>query len=891
MSWLRQFLFRLQPFFRRKRLEAQLSEEVRTHLEMQTEANLAAGMAPEEARSAARREFGGVDQMKECYRDERGLLWLENAWRDLHHAVRSLRRAPGFSAAVMVTLALCLGPNTAILSALYALVYRPLPFREPGRLVSIANVAEHTGGAKRPSSVAQYLDFKAHADRFEGFGYFSSTNATLGEEDTPARGAGMLVSADLLPLLGVPMQLGRSFSADEQTAGRDRVVVLSHMAWEKRYNADPKIVGREIRMDAQSYTVVGVAARSFEELFNDVELFRPYTVRPEEANPLARYAGSVRLVGRLKSAETIRTARAQLEVLEQAFYDGVATPQLRTALHKAGYRIGVSDAREELAEPIKTPLLLLQGGAVLVLLIGCVNVASLLLARANAKRPELAVRHALGAGRARLFRQLLVESFLLVSLAGAGGIGLALGMLRFMNHYLSMVVRHVPPLALDLHVVGIVSAVVAVIMLAMGVVPFALLWRSGLKLGATPRASAGRGGRDAIGALVVCQVAVALVLLIGSGLLIHSFARVMAVNPGFDAARIVQGRVNLPPARYQEPTNALAVQQRLLAAMKEIPGVEAASLTTDFAVSATFHAVPFILRGDQAGAEGTPALVYTNVVSPEFFATMGIRLRDGRLFRDDDEARRNPVVIVDETFAQRYLPGREVVGQEVTFGNTAPPPGRPWTRIVGVVARANLGGLEGRDGWPFVYQPLNQQPIVGGLSLLIRSPRLESDLVNEMRARVRAIDPTLPLYAAGSLADALDFMLGNRRALMFLLALFALLALVLAAVGLYGVLNYDVSQRTREIGIRGAIGATRGQIVALILRQGLARALVGLVAGLAGAYFFTRLLRKMLFEVSATDPVAYGVVAALLLLVALLASWIPARRAARVDPVEALRAE
>jgi len=485
---------------------------------------------------------------------------------------------------------------------------------------------------------------------------------------------------------------------------------------------------------------------------------------------------------------------------------------------------------------------------------------------------------------------MLVESFLLVGLAGAVGVAVALAMLRFMNHYQSMVIRHVPPLALDLPVLGIVSAVVGVIILAMGVVPFALLWRSGLKLGETPRASAGRGGRNAIGALVVCQVAVALVLLIGSGLLIHSFARVMAVSPGFDAARIVQGRVNLPLARYKEVKDNLAAQQLMLAAMKEIPGVEAASLSMDFGVSATFRAAPFILRGDQAAAGGSQALVYTNVVSPEFFATMGIRLRDGRLFRDDDEARRNPVVIVDETFVQRYFPGRDVVGQEMTFGNTPPPPGRPWTRIVGVVARANLAGLEGRDGWPFVYLPFNQQPSQA-FSFMVRTPRMEADIVNEMRARVRAIDPTLPLYSTGTLAAGLDAMLGNRRALMFLLALFALLALVLAAVGLYGVLNYDVSQRTREIGIRGAIGATRGQIVALILRQGLARALVGLVVGMAGAFFFTRLLRKMLFDVSATDPVAYAAVTALLLLVALLASWLPARRAAKVDPVIALRAE
>jgi predicted permease len=867
-----------------------MAEEIRLHLELQTEQNLAAGMDPDEARYAALRKFGGVEQIKERCRDQRGWVWLELGWKEFGFAMRSLRRAPGFSLAVLTTLALCIGPNTAILSVLYTLVYKPLPFHEPHQLVSISNIAERMGGAKRPSSVAQYADFKAHADRFAGFGYFSATNATLGEEDLPVRAAGMLVSADLLPLLGVQIELGRFFSPDEQTAGKDHVVVLSHMAWEKRYNSDPNVIGREMRMDAQNYTIVGVASRSFEELFNDVEFFRPYTVWPNQPDVQARYAGSVRLVGRLKPGVSLEAGRAQLEVLEKTFYDSVATPQLRTALSKSGYHIGVSDAREELSEPIRAPLLLLQGGAALVLLIGCVNVASILLARLSAKRPELAIRHALGAGAATLLRQMLAESFLLVGLAGAIGVGAALAMLRFMNYYLPTVVRHVPPIALDTHVLGIVSAVVLAMILAMGVVPFAVLWRSGVRRGETPLASTGRNGRNAIGALVICQMAIALVLLVGSGLLIHSFARVMAVSPGFDAEHIVQGRVKLPMVRYKDPKDNIAIQQRLLTAMKEIPGVEAAGLSIDVPVNATFQAVPVVLRDDRPAAGGAQEQVYTNVVSPEFFATMGIRLRDGRLFRNDDELRTNPVVIVDETFAQRYFPGRNIVGQEMAFGNSPPPTGHPWIRIVGVVSRANLSGLEGRDGWPFVYLPFNQQPSQG-FSLVVRSPRMEADVVAEMRAKVRAIDSTLPLYATGSLAGSLDAMLGNRRALMFLLSVFALLAIALAAVGLYGVLNYDVAQRTREIGIRGAIGATRGQIVAMILRQGLARALAGLIVGLAGAFFFTRLLKNMLFEISATDPVSYGGVALLLLVVALLASWLPARRAAKVDPIVALRCE
>ena len=876
--------------FRRAKLDREMAEEMRGHIEMEAERNVAHGMPPDEARSAAQRQFGHVDSIQEAARDERSWVWLELRFREFRFAIRSLRRAPGFSLAVLTTLALCLGPNTAILSVLYALVYKPLPFPEPERLVSIANAAEKTGGAKRASSVAQYTAFKANADRFQGFGYFTSTNATTGEEDSPVRSIGMQVSADFFSVLQLQPLLGRFFRPEEQTSGEDRVVVLSSGAWAKRYNADPKIVGREIRLDDQAYTIVGVAPACFEEIFTDMEFFKPYTVRPEESNPMARYAGNVRLIGRLKPGVTLEAARAQLEVLEKGFYETIAAPQLRSFLDTGGYRIAVDDARGELAEPIKAPLLLLQSGAALVLLIGCVNVASLLLARASAKRPELAIRQALGAGRGALLGQMLTESFLLIGLAGASGIGLAFGMLQFMNHYLPTVVRHVPPVTLNLHVLGIVFAVVGVMILAMGVVPFALLWRSGLKMGEAARASIGRRGRIALSTLVIGQVAIALVLLTGAGLLIHSFARIMAVNPGFDAARVVQGRVSLPLTRYSNPKDNVAIQQRILAAMKEIPAVEVASLTSDYAVAQSFRALPFLIHGNDVAPGSAQALVYITSVSPDYFATMGIRLREGRVFRDDDELRKNPVAIVDDAFAERYFARRDVVGQEMSFGANPPKEGQPWIRIVGVVARANLAGLEGRDGWPFVYIPFNQQPSQA-FCVLVRSPRLESDVVAEMRTRVRAIDPTLPLYGAGTLAGGLDFMLGNRRAMMTLLGLFAGLALVLAAVGLYGVLNYDVSQRTREIGIRGAIGATRGQIVNLILGQGMRKTALGLVAGLAGAAFLTRFLRKLLFEITPGDPAAYLAVTALLLLVGLLASWLPARRAAKVDPVIALRSE
>ncbi len=890
MNWLSQIIFSAKALFLKKKLEMQLTEEVRTHVDMATEANITAGMSPEEARYAALREFGNVAGIQERTRDEHGWVWLENLWRDIRFAFRALRRSPGFSLAVMTTLALCIGPNTAILSALYTFVYKPLPFPDPDRLVSIANVSRRLGGTKRPSSIAQYQDFMAHADRFEGFAYFAATTATLGDVREPVRVYGMDVSPDFFRNVGVPLLTGRSFRSDEQNPGKEHVVVLSHGAWVRRFQADPQILGRLIRLDEEPYTIVGVAAPSIELLFDDVEFFRPRIVAPPDIDPGRRYAGTVRLLGRLKPGVPIAAAQEQLATLERGFIDQVASPAVRTIIEADGFQVEVADARRELAEPVRAPLWLLQGGAALVLLLGCVNVASLLLARSSAKRQELAVRHALGAGRSALLRQTLAESLLLVGAAGVTGLGVAMGMLRFMNAYLPTVVRHVPPIVLETRVLGIVLGVLSLLVGLLAIVPAVSWWRADFRLGDTPNASPGRRARRTISVLVVGQLALAVVLLVGAGLMLHSFARVMAVQPGFDADRVVQGRVFLPQAHYRTPADLLGIQNRIVQTLEAIPGADSVGLVADFPVKEKFNAVAFRVHDGTAAAELDRNQLYVSSVSAGFFSTMGIRLRDGRLFRDDDDMRKDPVAIVDETFARRFFPGREVVGMELVFGPNVPTDGRRWIQIVGVVARANLSGLEGRDGWPFAYVPFNQQASTA-FSFVVRSARSEADIVGEIRERVRAVDAGLPVYGLGSLSGSLDFLLGNRRAMLVLVGLFASLALMLAAVGLYGVLNYDVSQRTREIGIRGALGASHAQILALVIRQGLAKVMLGIGLGTVGAAGFTRLLNRMLFDVSAADPVAYGTVFLLLLAAALAASWLPARRAAKVDPVIALRAE
>jgi len=534
-------------------------------------------------------------------------------------------------------------------------------------------------------------------------------------------------------------------------------------------------------------------------------------------------------------------------------------------------------------------LWLLQAGALLVLLIGGVNVVNLFLARMNAKRAELAIRVALGAGPWTLLRQVVLESLLLTAAAAATGVGVAGAMIRVFNQYVPRFVRPAPPVTLDPTVVMVALGGALVLAISIGVFPHLLLWRTGLRLGHVRGATSTGAARVTGGTLVITQVAVAVVLLVGAGLLIRSFAKVMAIEPGFDAPHLVQGRI-APPARFQTPEAMEVLQRRIQEAFREISGVEHTAQVNNYVLLGDTSGMLVRLRDESAALESGPPRFQFFPISPEYFDTMGIRLLAGRGFTDEDSAQENPVVIVDETFVQRFYPGRLVVGREVWVGSREPPEGATWPRIIGVVSRANLNGLERYGQVPFAFVPAKDWR-TPGFNVVVRSRRPAADVLRDMRTKLREIDPAIPLYQTASLQEMLDEQLAPRRGIMLLLGTFAGLALLLAAIGLYGMLAYDVSQRTREIGIRGALGAARGDIIALILRQGLWKTGCGLGLGLIGGYVLSRYLESLLFEVTTLDPIAYVAVGAGLLAFAALASWLPARRAAKVDPIVALRAE
>lgn len=810
---------------------------------------------------------------------------------DLRHALRRLWATKGFTTVTLLTLALCVGATTAIFSSVYSLMLKPLPFQEPARIVELYTSAKKAGLDHMPANVPLYLDYSKNAAAYEQVGLWTFFYAMVGKDDATVRVPVARMSAELFEILRVQPVLGAFFTREQNRPGADKVIVLTQSYWQSQFAESPEVLNREVWIDGEVYKVIGVAARTFEAFDARVKFVTPISWPPGAENPQGRYGVGLQLFGRLKPGTSIGQADAEAKILEQRYVDA-SPPQVKGFVDRSGMTMNVGGVQEQRVQPVRPTLLMLQGGVLFVLLIGCVNVANLLLVRSNARQSELAIRSALGAGRSTIIRQLMLESLLLTTLGALLGLGLAWGALRVTNYYLAKMLPQSLPAALDWRVLGFAVVLSVVVGLLIGLIPVFHILRTNLAeviQRSSRAASSGRGVRMLSSLLVIAQVAVALVLLTAAGLLVHSFARALEVDPGLDPKSVVTGRIALPRAHRASDEAANKIRERLLQAMREIPGVTSVALSfaTPFQGGLPINA--FTLEQDTLPPGSPQPGAFRVIVTPGYLETMGLKMVEGRFFQETDLAPDRRVFVVDQSFARKFFADRSAIGGRFAFG------GRPakeadWPAIVGVVKDVPHNGVEEKSGNPFIYQVM-QGGRPGGLTLFMRTTRPADDVIAALREKLRTIDPAIPLFETGPLAQAVSSSYDNRRAVMLLLSVFAGLALFLSALGLYGVLAYDVSQRTREIGVRGAIGASQGQIIGLILKQGLWKTGIGVVIGLIGAAFVSQAMTSLLFGVKPSDPRVYVAVSLVLLTVAVLASYLPARRAARIDPLEALRTD
>lgn len=815
---------------------------------------------------------------------------LHGVGADLRFSLRTLAKSRSFALSALLTLALCVGATTAIFSTVYSLMLKPLPFDHPREIVELYTSAKKAGLDHMPANIPFYLDYSKNATSYEKIALWQFFEGLVGPEDAATRADCVKVTAEIFDILRVQPVLGSFFTLEQCRPGEDKLIVLTQSCWESDYGEDVDVIGREIRINEETSRVIGVAPRVFEAFDARVKYIQPLSWNPNAENPQARYGVGIDLFGRLKPGVTAGQADAEAKTLEQRHVESMS-PQVKQFVERSGMTMNVGGVQEQRVQPVRTTLLLLQGGVAFVLLIGCVNVANLLLVRSNTRQSELAIRSALGASRGTIARQLLLESLLLTGAGAVLGVGLAWGALRVTNSYLAGMLPASLPATMDLRVLGFAIGLALLVGVLIGLIPVLHTFRTNLAQVMQRSArgsSAGRGVRLLSSSLVVIQVAFALILLTGAGLLIHSFAKALDVDPGFNPTGVVTARLALPRALRSNPEAADQTRERLLEAMKEIPGVTSSALSfaTPFKKGLPINA--FGLENDTLPPGSPQPGAFRVAVSPTYFETLGLQLVEGRFFEQADKGIKIPRFVVDESFARKFFPGQSAINGHFSFGGRPAKP-EDWPTIVGVVRDVPHEGVEEKSGNPFVYQ------LVGGngpgATVFMRTSRPAGDVITAMREKLRSIDPRIAMFDAGEMTKVLDSSYDNRRAVMLLLTTFAGLALFLSSLGIYSVLAYDVSQRTREIGIRGAVGAAHGQIVGLVLKQGLWKVGIGIVSGLIGAALLSHYMASMLFDTKPTDPMAYIIVSFVLLGVGLLASYLPARRAARIDPLIALRSE
>jgi putative ABC transport system permease protein len=885
-EWMIAVWLRVKALFRRRQLDRDLDDELQFHLAMREETLAESGVRSDEARYAARREFGNATRAKEMNRELWTFPFLETLWQDIRYGLRQLRRNPGFTAVAVITLAFGIGANTAIFSFVDAVLLKPLPYPHPERIVSVWEKSPE--GFRNVISTLNFLDWKRQSRCFQ----FLSADAGLGAVTLTGSGPPrelnvQKVSASYFRVLGVGAALGRTFAPGEDELGKDQEVVLSNRVWQSRFGGDLKIIGRKITLDAKSYTIIGVLPANSEFDRTKAVMWLPLAFRPVD---MTRNFHWLRAIARVRPGVTLNQARAQMDAigarLAAAYSDS-----------NSGWGVIVEPCIGQFVNPqLRRSLWVLLAVVGAVLLIGCANLASLTLARGTDREHEIAIRSALGARRLRLIRQLLTENVLLGILGGVAGLALGDALMRGIKLWM-------PPDMLPSQANVHMDYSILLFTLVIGVL-------TGIIFGLAPALSGTRpdlarslkeGGRITAGitrhrmrtALVIAEVTLSFVLLAGAGLLIRSFNRLASINPGVDTTDVLGMDL---PTRLSEFTNSATLTNYLREItdnVRSVPGVRDAAITDALPMEGWQYGMPFLIEGRSYVPYSQRRVCAFKRVGPSYFYTVGMRLLKGRDLEETDVAGAPPVTVINETMAKRYFKGEDPIGQRILGRQLVPGersrnPQIAW-QVVGVVSDENVVRFLGVD-WPVIYVTFYQSPAAYN-HLVIRAAMNPSLLTQSIKRAIWKVNKNQAVANVQTLEEIKSAVVAPARLRTILMAIFAGVAVLLAAVGIYGVLSYSVAQRVHEMAIRLALGASPGNLLKLVIGKAMLMVLVGLVLGVAGAWALTRVLASLLFDTSPTDPVTWIAAGALLATVALLACYIPARRATKVDPMAALRHE
>jgi putative ABC transport system permease protein len=865
-----------------KQTDEEFSAELESHLQMHIDDNVRSGMTPEQARREALMKLGGLEQARQAYRERRGLPWPETLWQDIRFGLRMLRKQPVFTTVSVLMLALGIGANTAIFSSMKAVLMAPLPYKDPSRIVAVWTANPASGGQPVPSTAGDFAAWK-RSGIFADLAPSYDDEMTLTGQGSPQFLIGYAVSANYLRILGVEPQIGRLYSEQEDRAGGPKVALLSDHFWRTTFHSDPNIAGTTIVLDGSPYTVLGVMPRGF-NYPPSVEVWTPSAIPPSALDDYKKTY--VRILGRLKPGLTL--AQTQKAVNEMEALVALSHPDTDSGNH-----VVLVPLREQLTGDVRRPLLILMGAVGIVLLIACANAAGLALARDAKRQKEIAVRLALGVTRLRLLRQFMTESLLLAALGGTAGILLALVgthflLILFPNDVANLNIPKITEIPIDRGVFLFAIAVTLLTALLSGIVPVlkALQIEADVAIKDMSRGNSRQSNRSR-NAIVIGEIALSLVLVTGAGLVATSFQKVVKTDLGFQADHLLTLQVFLPSDRYPSKGQArrLFVEQ-VVKRLNAMPGVKSAALTNFLPLSGFWGTTNFLLRGQAAPQEGEGPEADNLIITPEYLSTMNIPLLRGRTFTDADRAGGSQVAMINQTLAKRFFKDRDPIGEDLNLGENNKP---DWWQIVGITGDVKSFGQD-QPAHANIYRPFDQIPF----PLVAFTLRTETDPASMVQAAEQSlwsVDPNLPVLKAIPMDMLANQTLGVRRASSVLISSFALLALVLSCIGIYGAMAYTVTQRTQEIGVRMALGAERIDVLRMIMGFGVRLMIVGVMIGLAGVFASSRFLDSLLFEVSPISPLIFSAALAVLIAVTLLASYPPARRAASMDPMRALRTE